>query len=99
MGKQRPNGSSYDVISYMRLHGWTVKQAGRIHMDTVLPHRLIGDPLVGHDVVGLPLAQDGTVVQDVGAVDDVQRIADVVVGDQDAEATLLEVRDEVAREP
>ena len=35
-------------------------------------------------------------MQDVGAVDDVERLAHIVVGDQHADAAMLQVRDEVA---
>src|SRR6185437_13053598 len=35
-------------------------------------------------------------VQDIGAVDDLERLAHVVVGDQHADAAILEMRDEVA---
>ena len=35
-------------------------------------------------------------MKDVGAIDDVQSVADIVVGDQHAEAAILEVADQLA---
>ncbi len=40
--------------------------------------------------------QDHAVMNDIGAVHDIEGIADIVVGDEDAEAAVLQVNDEVA---
>src|SRR5690242_10320135 len=52
--------------------------------------------LVEHDLRRRALAQDLATMEDVGAVDDVERLADIVVGDQDADAAVLEVRHQIA---
>jgi hypothetical protein len=46
--------------------------------------------LVGDDVVGTARGQHGALVDDVGAVADAERLAHVVVGDQHADAALLQ---------
>jgi hypothetical protein len=35
-------------------------------------------------------------MQDIGPIDDLQRVAHIMVGNEDADAAILEVRDEVA---
>ena len=50
--------------------------------------------LVGHDLVRAALHQHLAVMHDVGAIDDLQRLPDVVVGDQDADAARFEVADD-----
>ena len=42
----------------------------------------------------MPLRNTATIVHDVGAVGNAQRLTDVVVGNQHADATLLEVKDD-----
>src|SRR5690606_35144209 len=51
--------------------------------------------LVGENGVGVALGNDVAGADDVGGVADVQRLAYVVVGDQHADAALLEVADDV----
>ena len=47
------------------------------------------DALVRDDLVGCPFHEDAALVEDVGAVDDLQRVAHIVIGDQDADAAIL----------
>jgi len=54
------------------------------------------DFLVGDQRFGSTLEQDLAVVDDAGAVDDIERLADVMVGDEDADVALLELADELA---
>jgi hypothetical protein len=49
---------------------------------------------VGQQHVGPALRQHRALVEDVGAIADAQGFADVVVGDQDADAAVLEVLDD-----
>src|SRR5665213_805355 len=51
---------------------------------------------VGQDLVGGALKKHFAAVDDGGAVDDVERLADVVVGDQDADAAALQIADHFA---
>src|SRR5690606_13960186 len=51
---------------------------------------------VADDVLGLALEQDGAARDDRGVVDDLQRLADVVVGDQDADALARQIADDLA---
>src|SRR5690606_35576529 len=51
--------------------------------------------LVGEDGIGIALGDDVAGADDVGGVADIQRLAYVVVGDQHADAALLEVADDV----
>ena len=44
--------------------------------------------LVADHLLGVPLIRTSAVVQDVGSVDDFERLAHVVVGDQNADAAL-----------
>src|ERR1700676_2496015 len=53
------------------------------------------DALVGHDLLGRALHEHAALVEDVGAVDDLKRLAHVVVGDEHADAAVLEMRHEV----
>ena len=43
----------------------------------------------------MPLLKIDPVVHDVGAVGDAQRLADVVVGDEDADAAVPQVKDDL----
>src|SRR5436305_11663097 len=54
------------------------------------------DLLVGDQRFGSTLEQHLTVVDDASAVDDVERLADIVVGDQNADVAVLELAHEVA---
>src|SRR3569623_150821 len=55
------------------------------------------DILVGDEVLRRSGEQHAAVIDDVAAVDDVERLADVMVGDQHADAALLQFDDEVAK--
>ena len=46
-------------------------------------------------VVGRPFGQDMAAVDDIGAVDQSERFAHVVIGDQNADAATLEMAHEV----
>src|SRR5260221_7746601 len=52
--------------------------------------------LVEDDLRRRALAQDLAAMENVGAGDDVERLADIVVGDQDPDAAVLEMRYEIA---
>ena len=54
------------------------------------------DILVTDNLVRRAAHQDAAVVQNISAIHDFERLADVVVGDQDANATVLEIGDKVA---
>src|SRR3546814_1858365 len=54
------------------------------------------DVLVGNDLVRGAFHQHHAVMDDVGTVDDLKGLAHVVVGDQNADATVLQVGDQVA---
>ena len=51
---------------------------------------------VADDLGRRAFLQHPAVMQDIGAVDDIQRVAHIVVGDQDADAAILEMPDQVA---
>ena len=53
------------------------------------------DVLVGRQEIGRPTAKDHAIVHDVCPVGDPQRLPYVVVGDQNADAALLQVEDDV----
>src|SRR5205085_3694889 len=54
------------------------------------------DILVGDEGLGAAGEQDLAAIDDAGAVDDVERLADIVIGDQDADVAILEIPDQVA---
>src|SRR5690606_23719367 len=51
--------------------------------------------LVGEDGIGVALGNDVAGADDVGGVADIQRLAHIVVGNQNADAALLEVANDV----
>src|SRR4051812_6592511 len=51
---------------------------------------------VADDFGRCSLLQHLSLVNDVGAIDDVERIADIVVGDEHADAAILQMHDEIA---
>src|SRR5688572_21370001 len=61
----------------------------------VLSEIYLSDSLIVDDLLGLPEGEDRTLVDDVGVVTDAERFAHVVVGDQDPDAALLEVADDL----
>src|SRR3954453_3783867 len=54
------------------------------------------DLLVGDQRFGSTLEQDLSVVDDAGAVDDVERLADIMVGNENADVALLELAHQLA---
>jgi hypothetical protein len=52
------------------------------------PHIAVAD-----DLAGTAFFQHTAVVKDVGAVDHIQGVADIVIGDQHTDAAILEMRD------
>src|SRR6185369_13565232 len=54
------------------------------------------DVFIGHERFGAAGEEDLAAIDDAGAIDDVERFADVVIGDQHADAALLEVDHQVA---
>src|SRR5438105_6152182 len=54
------------------------------------------DLLVGDQRFGSTLEQDLTVVNDAGTVDDVERLADIMVGDEDADAAAAQFAHQLA---
>ena len=51
---------------------------------------------MGHDFVGVAFHQDLTIMKDIGAIHDIQRFANVMIGDQHADSAILEMDDQVA---
>src|ERR1700730_6459531 len=51
--------------------------------------------LMGHHFVRAALHQQLAIMHDVGAVDDLQRLANVVIGNQHAEAAILQMTHQV----
>ena len=49
---------------------------------------------IGEDLLGCPLGQHGALVDDVGPAADAKGLADIVVGDQDADIAFGELRDD-----
>jgi hypothetical protein len=49
------------------------------------------DILVGDQISGRAGEQHAAVIDDVGAIDDIERLADIVIGDQHADAALLQL--------
>gem|GEM_PF-3156841 len=71
----------------------------------MVPRRLKAEPvtqidapnvLVADDVGRCAFHQHHAVVDDIGAVDDVEGLADVVIGNQDTDTPVLQVSDQVA---
>src|SRR5947209_9861767 len=54
------------------------------------------DLLVGDQRFGSTLEEHLTIVDDAGTIDDVERLADIVVGDQHADAAAPQLTDELA---
>src|SRR5258705_12194515 len=61
----------------------------------VLPEIHLSDGLIIDDLLGLPEGEHRALVDDVGVVADAERLAHVVVGDEDADAALLEEADDL----
>src|SRR5258705_4047273 len=61
----------------------------------VLSEIHLANSFIIDDLLGLPEGEDRTLVDDVGVVADAERLAHVVVGDQDPDAALLEVADDL----
>src|ERR1700736_1036926 len=51
---------------------------------------------VGDDLLRRAFHEHAALMKDVGAIDDVERLAHIVVGDQHTDAAILEMGDEVA---
>ena len=49
------------------------------------------DILVGDEILGAAGEQDLAAIDDAGAVDDVERLADIMIGDQDADIARLQL--------
>ena len=52
--------------------------------------------MVGHQRLRRASEEHLSVVDDAGAIDDVERLADVVIGDQHADVALLQLADQLA---
>src|SRR4051812_41382877 len=61
----------------------------------VLPEVHLADRFIVDDLLGLPEREHRALVDDVGVVADAQRLAHVVVGDEHADAALLEETDDL----
>ncbi len=54
------------------------------------------DIFVADNLVGCAFCEHLTIMDDVGAIDDVERLADIVIRDQNADAAILQMLDELA---
>src|ERR1700741_1137640 len=52
------------------------------------------DVVIGRQAIGSSALEDHAVVNDVGPICDAQRFADVVVGDQDADSAVAQVKND-----
>ena len=68
---------------------WTHPEVGMSADAEILAQIDATDHFIGNDFVGCAAHQDFAVVQDIGAVNDFERFAHVVIGDENADAATL----------
>ena len=54
------------------------------------------DVFVRHDLIRPAFHQDLTVMENISAINDIQRLPDIMVGDQNADSAIFEMGDQVA---